>query len=176
MEIRSERLLLRPVTEDDLEAFHKLQSNYEVTKWTKQGPSKSLQHSEQMLDDLLVLVNMMASYNHTAQPVIIHAITLPPSKTLIGLIGTFRPREIGFSLHPDFWGKGYATEAVRAFCRWYLGTYRGHVLFAKVDRGNERSVACLRRCGFSPAREVELVGDEAYAKDRERETWLLRAS
>ncbi|KAF2163453.1 hypothetical protein M409DRAFT_57359 [Zasmidium cellare ATCC 36951] len=127
-----------------------------------------------MLDDLLVLVNMMAEWSHSSQPVIIHAITLSPHKTLIGLIGTFRPREIGFSLHPDYWGKGCATEAVKAFCRWYLGTYRGQVLFAKVDRGNERSVRCLTRSGFSPAKEVELAGDEAYAKDRERETWLLR--
>lgn len=127
-----------------------------------------------MLDDLLVLVNMMASYNTSGQPVIVHAMTIPPSKTLIGLIGTSRPREIGFSLHPDYWGNGYATEAAKAFCRWYLGTYRGQVLFAKVDRGNERSAKCLTRCGFSPAKEAELATDEAYAKDRDQETWLLR--
>lgn len=127
-----------------------------------------------MLDDLLVLVNVMASYSLSDQPVIIHAITIPPSKSLIGLIGTFRPREIGFSLHPDYWGKSYATEAAREFCRWYLGTFRGQMLFAKVDRGNKRSASCLTRCGFSPAKEVELATDEAYAKDRDRETWLLR--
>lgn len=33
-EIVTERLLLRPVTEDDLLAFHKLQSDPQVTRWT----------------------------------------------------------------------------------------------------------------------------------------------
>lgn len=116
----------------------------------------------------------MASYNTSGQPVLVHAITSPPSNELIGLIGTFRPREIGFSLHPDYWGKGIATEAAKVFCQWYLSTYRGQVLFAKVDRENGASLRCLSRCGFSPATEVELSADEMYRKDRERDTWLLR--
>lgn len=140
----------------------------------KQGPNETLERSQQMLDDLLVLVNVMASYNTSGQPVIIHAITIPPSNELAGLIGTFRPREVGFSLHPDYWGQGYATEAAKVFCQWYLETFSGQVLFAKVDRENEASVRCLRRCEFSPASEAEQSADKEYGKDRERETWLLK--
>ncbi|EME42805.1 hypothetical protein DOTSEDRAFT_24824 [Dothistroma septosporum NZE10] len=193
MKIRSSRLLLRPVTEGDLQEFHKLQSNVEVTKWTsvcftsnphrpmaltylsKQGPNKTLERSQEMLDDLLVLVNLMETYNHHGHPVLIYAITVPPSNDLIGLIGTFRPREIAFSLHPTFWGQGYASEATKAFCSWYMKGHPGQPLFAKVDTHNDASVRCLRRCGFSLATEQELKADEAYGKDRERETWILRA-
>lgn len=173
MEIKSERLLLRQITEEDLAAFHVLQSNAEVTKWTKQGPNKSLAQSQQMLDDLMVLVNMMHSYDTRNTPVLILAITVPPSTELIGLIGTFRPREVGFSLHPDCWGRGYATEAVRAFCHWYLQSHPGQQLFAKVNAENEASVRCLGRCGFARASEPERQQAE-WGKEDERETWLLR--
>ena len=128
-----------------------------------------------MLDDLLVLVNMMRSYECRGQPVLIHSNTVHPSNELVGLIGTFRPREIGFSLHPGVWGQGYAQEATKAFCAWYLSEHPGQPLFAKVNTENDASVRCLRQCGFTPATEKELKADEAYGKDRERETWLLRA-
>lgn len=123
-----------------------------------------------MLDDLLVLVNTSSP----EQPTLIHAITIRPSSELVGLIGTFRPREIGFSLHPDYWGKGYAQEATKGFCSWYLKRFPGQILFAKVNLENVASIKCLRRCGFSPATETEKSSDEAFGKDKERETWLPR--
>lgn len=174
MEIRTERLLLREICENDLEAFHKLQSNPETTRFTKQGPSKSLANSEQMLDDLVVLVNMMRSYEIRGEPVLILAITLPPSIELIGIIGTFRPREIGFSLHPDYWGKGYASEGTKGFCKWYMEQHPGQQLFAKVNTENKRSVGCLTKCGFTAGSSSEQSADDAYGNDRERETWLYR--
>lgn len=147
---------------------------FELTYSSKQGPNKTLERSQEMLDDLLVLVNMMRSYECRGQPVLIHAITIPPSNELVGLIGTFRPREIGFSLHPSFWRQGYAQEATRAFCAWYFREHPGQPLFAKVNAQNDASMRCLMRCGFTPATEKELKADGAYGKDRERETWLLR--
>jgi ribosomal-protein-alanine N-acetyltransferase len=34
---------------------------------------------------------------------------------MIGIIGVVREQEIGYRLHPDFWGKGYMTEALAMF-------------------------------------------------------------
>jgi len=34
---------------------------------------------------------------------------------VIGVIGAVRGPEIGYMLHPDFWGQGYATEALDVF-------------------------------------------------------------
>lgn len=49
---------------------------------------------------------------------------------MIGVVGTPRLAEdisgveVGYSLHPMFWGKGYATEALRLFVKHYFGSYR----------------------------------------------------
>lgn len=123
-----------------------------------------------MLDDLLVKLNIST----TSEPTVILAITIVPSTELVGLIGTFRPREVGFSLLPKFWGKGYAREACKAFCKRYLEVYPGQHLFAKVNAGNDASKKCLRSCGFTPASEEEINADELLGTDQRRETWLLR--
>lgn len=141
-----------------------------LTTSSKQGPNKTLQRSSEMLDDLLVLLNTSSS----SQPTIILAITILPSPELVGLMGTFRPREIGFSLLPKFWGKGYAQEACREFCRRYLEVYPSQRMFAKVDTRNGASMSCLRRCDFIPASAEEEAKDELLGVDGERETWLLR--
>jgi ribosomal-protein-alanine N-acetyltransferase len=40
-------------------------------------------------------------------------------RRMIGIIGIVREQEIGYKVHPDFWGKGYMTEALRMFIGMY---------------------------------------------------------
>lgn len=77
---------------------------------------------------------------------------------------------IGYGIHPDFWGKGYASEAV-AGCvdAWWkldrkssglsnsnIGTEK---LFAACNKANIGSVKVLQRNGFRIYREFHLEGD-----------------
>src|SRR3954469_2020997 len=57
--------------------------------------------------------------------------------------------EVGWHLHPDSWGRGYATEAAgavldRAFAEGLVEVY------AVVRPGNEPSLAVCRRLGMEP--------------------------
>jgi RimJ/RimL family protein N-acetyltransferase len=45
---------------------------------------------------------------------------------VIGLIGAVRAPEVGYMLNADYWGKGYATEALRAFMPLFFDHYNGH--------------------------------------------------
>jgi ribosomal-protein-alanine N-acetyltransferase len=38
---------------------------------------------------------------------------------MIGIIGIVREQEIGYKVHPDFWGKRYMTEALKMFINMY---------------------------------------------------------
>jgi ribosomal-protein-alanine N-acetyltransferase len=40
---------------------------------------------------------------------------------MIGAIGIVREQEIGYRLHPDFWGKGFMTEALAMFIEMWWG-------------------------------------------------------
>jgi RimJ/RimL family protein N-acetyltransferase len=57
--------------------------------------------------------------------------------------------EVGWHLHPDAWGHGYATEAARAALQW--GFAHGvEEVFAVVRPDNEPSLAVCRRLGMAP--------------------------
>ena len=59
--------------------------------------------------------------------------------------------EIGYGLLPEYEHQGYATEAVRAACRWAFGQPGVTAVEAETDPDNAASQAVLHRVGFVPA-------------------------
>ena len=57
--------------------------------------------------------------------------------------------EVGWHLHPDSWGHGYATEAARAVIQRGFEAGLPEV-YAVVRPGNEPSLAVCRRLGMDP--------------------------
>ena len=58
--------------------------------------------------------------------------------------------EIGYGILEEYQGQGYATEAVRAACRWAFGHAEVTSLEAETDAGNAASQRVLEKCGFHP--------------------------
>ncbi|RBY90131.1 N-acetyltransferase [Blastococcus sp. TBT05-19] len=76
--------------------------------------------------------------------------------------------EIGWHLHPDSWGQGYATEAARAVIDRAFGLGLPEV-YAVVRPGNDRSLAVCRRLGMAP------LGRMRHWYDVELEAFRLMA-
>ena len=79
---------------------------------------------------------------------------------VIGKAGLYRFPEIGFIFHPDAWGRGFASEALRPVLDRAFGVHRLERVEADVDPRNRASLTLLGRLGF---REVA----------RKRRTWLV---
>jgi RimJ/RimL family protein N-acetyltransferase len=56
--------------------------------------------------------------------------------------------EIGWTMHPDFTGRGYATEAARAVLDLAFSTLGVHRVYAELDVRNDASIAVCRRLGM----------------------------
>jgi RimJ/RimL family protein N-acetyltransferase len=96
-----------------------------------------------------------------------------PSQRVIGGAGinSLSPApSVGYNIHPEFWGKGYATEAVAGIIDawWKLDRigFEGSVqdlekekLFAACNRANTGSMKVLQRTGFSIYHEQPIEGD-----------------
>ena len=78
---------------------------------------------------------------------------------------------LGYYLFPNFWGKGFATEAVQAAAD-HLLRQGIHRLVATVTVGNHASARVLRKAGFAFTRIIpdtdtlrgEPVDDEEYVR------------
>lgn len=70
---------------------------------------------------------------------------------LIGVIGIVREQEIGYKIHPEFWGKGYMGEALRMFIEMWWGmeiNMKYDRLLAAADPENKASLRVLEKAGF----------------------------
>lgn len=62
--------------------------------------------------------------------------------------------EVYYSLAPEAWGLGYATEAARAVVEHALGPMGLPEVLAEVDEGNTASIAVVERLGMAPFEKV----------------------
>ena len=67
---------------------------------------------------------------------------------VIGKAGMWRVPEVGFLLHPDHWGRGYAREVMTAIIEHLFTWHDIDHLTAEVDPRNSASLGLLTRLGF----------------------------
>jgi [ribosomal protein S5]-alanine N-acetyltransferase len=142
--IKTKRLLLRPARMEDLGAVHRFRSSQDVALYLPDAAATALDQTREWLS------NMIANRFEEGEDYLIDL-----NGTIIGKVGAYRLPEIGYMLHPDYWGHGYASEALCGFLV-HLTRTRPDIteLIADVDPRNDRSLAMLRRLGFE---ESELI-------------------
>lgn len=77
--------------------------------------------------------------------------------------------EIGWTLHPDFAGQGYATEAASAVLDLAFSTIRLHRVQADLDPRNAASIALCKRLGM---REEALFLQDLWFKGEWADTGM----
>ncbi len=133
----SERIWLQPLSEDHLHDYHAIQSNKYCMMWssvskppihgylTKRlrawAPDTTLQQTldrihenqptpEEPWNQRWAILIKISESDKGTKPI------------MIGIIGIVRVQEIGYKLHPDFWGKGYMSEALRMMLAMFWAT------------------------------------------------------
>jgi RimJ/RimL family protein N-acetyltransferase len=144
--LHTERLRLRPWTTapDDLARLTDIYERDEVTRWL--GGPLSVRPEE--------LVDRWAGLHAHDSRFCCWAVEVPggpPAGTVL-----FKPLpdgvgevEVGWHLHPDSWGHGYATESARAVIARGFDAGLPEV-YAVVRPGNEASMAVCHRLGMAP--------------------------
>jgi [ribosomal protein S5]-alanine N-acetyltransferase len=142
--IVTERLVLRRAREDDLEAMHAVLSNVEATRFWSTPPHASLEETRAWLAD------MIASDPSESDDFLIEF-----GGQVIGKAGFFRLPDIGYILHPDYWGRGLAAEALEAVITDVFTHHDIPAITADIDPANTRSIRLLERLGFTRTGSAE---------------------
>ncbi len=76
-------------------------------------------------------------------------------RTLIGTLGGFRSPEkpaeceVGYSVLPEFQGKGYATEGVKGLIKWALEHPEIKIITAQTFPSLPKSIRVMEKCGLT---------------------------
>ncbi|MGV8856398.1 MAG: GNAT family N-acetyltransferase [Devosia sp.] len=152
MLLRTERLLLRRPSMDDLEAFFEIMSNPSAMRYWSTLPHAHLAITENWLQQ-------MTAREHTGG----EHFAIEHEGRVIGEVGAGRLPEFGFIIHPAYWGRGFATEAARAAIVQIFAATDASELKADADPRNAASLRVLDRLGFVETGRAEntfLLGDE----------------
>jgi [ribosomal protein S5]-alanine N-acetyltransferase len=149
--LRTERLVLRPVTAGDHAALLAHWAAPEVRRFLFDGMAPSAAEVTEAIKD------STRDFGRSGYGLwLIHEKTRadPAGTEWVGTVG-LRPLEglgleVFYSLIPGAWGQGYATEAARAVLDLALGSLGLPEVLAEVDAGNTASVAVVERLGMTP--------------------------
>jgi RimJ/RimL family protein N-acetyltransferase len=154
--IRTARLLLRPYRPDDVDAVHAYERLPETARYLANEPMSRAE------TEALVTRRIGSSTLGGVGEAVNMVVELAQTGDLVGDCVLFwcgeGQAEVGYVLHPDHYGHGYATEAVGALLRLGFGELGVHRVAARCDARNTASVRVLERAGLR--REAHLVQSE----------------
>jgi RimJ/RimL family protein N-acetyltransferase len=143
VELRTDRLLLRPATLDDVEAFHGIMKDARAMAYWSTTPHKDVAETRNWLASMIDI-----------DPSQGEDFVIDLNGRVIGKAGLYRYPEIGFILHPDEWEKGYAREALHEVLTRAFAVHHLPRVEADVDPRNISSLRLLMRLGFRENRRA----------------------
>ncbi len=142
----TDRLLLRWITDDDVDDFYAVYSDPEVMRYWSTPPLPNKEAASRVISEI--------HEGFGNQQLLKWGIALRTDNTLIGSVTLFHPdfthrrTEIGYALGRPFWRQGYMQEALTRVLEHAFSELNFHRIEADVDPRNEASLQILERLGF----------------------------
>ncbi len=161
--LETDRLLLRPYHDDDLEALHEIERREDTARYLYNAPLDA-DATRALLERRKGLTAIDEDHDG-----IFLAVLLKESGALIGHVTLelksreHHQGEIGYVLHPDHQGRGYATEAAAVMLRLGFQELDLNRIVGRLDARNVASASVLERLGMrreAHLRENEFVKGE----------------
>lgn len=154
------RLVLRKVVPADVDEILFLRSNETVLQFIDKAPAESM-------EDALMFIEKITNLEKKNE--CINWAMVPKGETrLIGTICLWNlenetdKAEVGYSMHPLYYGQGYMHESMEAVLDYGFNTMHVKLIEAITDKDNTKSRNLLERNGFTrdAKLEAERVGTE----------------
>ncbi|MGN1182542.1 MAG: GNAT family N-acetyltransferase [Faecalibacillus sp.] len=159
MEIKTERLIIKDLSLDDVERFSEYRNKKEVAEY-QSWDHYSIQKAKQRI---------LYCLKHPFQGKIgNYHLGIYLNNYLIGdifiEIDGYTTFTIGYTLDSLYWAKGYASEAIQAFLEHMRDIYHFKICLAHVYDDNVRSIHLLEKMGFDYVNKSWFYQDILYKK------------
>ena len=177
MHLETERLLIRPWRHEEADRLLDILSRLEVVKWLGDGEPQLMKD----LDEAHARIDRYAERD--APPLGMWAVERRADGVVLGTVllltlpdADHGEVEIGWHLHPDAWGRGYASEAASAVLAHGFAAGLPEII-AVSHTDNDASQAVMRRIGMTDHGIVEkwYEGESAYFAITEQQ-WSRRTA
>jgi len=145
--LSTDRFYLREFEENDWPAVHRYAGQEQVSRYQPWGPNTEAESRNYVRQ----LIEGAAKADRTQ---FAFAVIWKESGKLIGAgeLSIQNPAnrvgEIGYILHPDYWGQGIATEMAKLLIRYGFDEWNLHRIFATCDPNNTGSQKVLEKVGM----------------------------
>lgn len=150
MELQTERLEIRPFTENDRAALAALLSNRQI------GETYMLPDFQSEAE-ALPLADRLTTLSQSRKRMVLGMFR---ETRLIGFLNDVEIHgddiELGYVVDPRYWNCGYATEALRGVIG-ALFAHGFHRVTAGAFAGNEASLRVMRKCGMTSLGKQEVI-------------------
>lgn len=170
--LRTDRLVLRPLEPadaPDVFAYQRIPEVLRYLPWPRRDRAEGYEHTAKRAaarvlaadGDFFVFAATLPGEPSVAEPAEVEA---QPRDRVIGDVMvrvssvTHAQLELGWVLHPDFQGRGFAREAASAVLDFVFETLRPHRVQAFLDARNAASAALCERLGMR--REATILEQE----------------
>ncbi|MEK4141744.1 MULTISPECIES: GNAT family N-acetyltransferase [Paenibacillus] len=146
-EIQTKRLKLRKMKLSDSASLFNIWSDPEVTKFMN---INSFTEESQAVEMIKILNNLSLE-----SKAIRYSIIELESNRIIGSCGynsidsSNAKAEIGYDISKDYWGEGYAPEAIQSLMDYAFNTLNFNRIEAKVEPENNNSIRVLQKLNYT---------------------------
>jgi len=156
--LTSARLVLRPYEESDLAFFHDMFEREDVCRYLP-WPPMNLDQARAKMEQRLRQWRIEAERDAIVVLAVEVATGQPVGELMLRLSNAeSRQGEMGWSMHPDAQGRGFATEGAREMLRLGFEHVGLHRIAAECDPRNTASMRVMERLGMR--REALMVEAE----------------
>jgi RimJ/RimL family protein N-acetyltransferase len=146
--LETERLFLRPFTRGDVDAVHAYRSREDVTRFMFDAPM-----SREACAEAIQARTAMTSWKEEGDKIFL-AVERRDDAAMLGEVVLIlrsvpsRQAEVGYTFHPDHFGRGYATEASRRLLALAFDEAGIHRVYARCHANNDASRRVMERLGM----------------------------
>ena len=169
LQLHTKRLHFKRYTEEDLPFVLTLVKNEHVMKYIGKGLPQSEEYARQLIRRMLEQYDNFDDYG-------LHLLVHKKTNAYVGHAGIVAQiiddafeLELGYWIHPDYWGQGYGKEAAQALAQYADEELELERYIAAIQVGNVGSEKIAKSVGMTLEKIIDMEGKQVQIFKKEND-------